>query len=74
MKRIDVLLEDLEIESGLNLKLDYSTQYGGYRLIKEDGTGAFGYSSHDTRISGDKMQTRLIGVIFGIRFGKTMQK
>jgi hypothetical protein len=73
MKRLYIILEDLSKLTGIDLKLDYNSKYGGYRLLKEDGTGVFGYSSHDKRISSGRMEIRLIAIINGIIYTNSLK-
>ena len=80
MKTIDLLLIRLkEISGEPNLKLDYNSVYGGYRLDKvnpQTGAtrGAFGESGCEPRMHNAQMCDKLRALINGIEYGLKNQK
>jgi hypothetical protein len=68
-KEIKNKVEYLRQLTGLNLEVDFTACYGGYRLVKiiENGAhaGCFGKSSTCNRISAKEFSAYLDGLIYG---------
>jgi hypothetical protein len=65
-KDIENLIKTVSEKSGEELTYEYSSVYGGYRLIKTNGLGAFGQSSSMERMTPNVFRMYLIGLIGGL--------
>lgn len=66
-KAIEYKIATLKELTGLNLQADYSSVYGGYRLVNVNESGghfgAFGQSSCVERVSAKTFNTYLEGLL-----------
>ena len=71
-EKLVALLEQLELLTGEKLELNFNSLYGGYRLIKREGTTQiriFG-TTDERRITYNEMTARLRGLIDGLLYSK----